>query len=83
MFCEAGIDTPHYSLLVLKDGFALECDPVAAEGALARLVFIRDCAGQLLEFLNKRAIWGEQKFSQLVAESVQNQDKPTARVGWT
>jgi len=58
----AGVDAPAYSRLVLEDVLALEGDPVAAEGAVARLVLERNGAFQHFKPLDEGASGIEPEF---------------------
>lgn len=55
MACRASVYAPDYSRLVLEDGLALDRDPVAGEGAVARREFDWNRRRELLEFLGERA----------------------------
>ncbi len=63
--CRAGVYAPHYSRLVLEDRLALERDPVAGEGAVARSEFDRNSRSQLLKFFEERAAGIGSEFGQL------------------
>ena len=68
MPCFTGVDTPAYGRLVLEDMLALERDPPATEGTVARVVFDRDARRQQFKFLDERAVGLEFEFGQLFFE---------------
>ena len=81
MPCLTSVDTPAYSRLVLEDIRALERDPVATEGAVARVVFDRDTRRQLFKSLDERAVRLELELGQLVCERFVSNGCPAFREG--
>lgn len=61
-----GVHTPNDNSLSLEDSFGLQCDPVSAEGAVARVVWKWNRGLELLKPLDKGAVFLDFEFGQLL-----------------